>query len=131
MKKNVVITFTLIFAFGCVQGYAFGGQKKGLIVGGGVGGGFLSNKFTLGPDSNTASPVAILAEFKIGLAASSSLEIHLITKAYFWQETFFEASFFEDKGTAVLALNACGHHKVSQHIWNWSIRSGRLGPSNF
>ena len=131
MIKNLIITYALVFVFAAVEAYAIDGQRKGFILGGGIGGGVLSNKFTLGSSSNTASQEAILTEFKIGFAPSHTLEIYYNNKGYFWRDTFFEGSFFEEKGTAVLMLNAVGATKYLGTSGTGLFVSAGLGPAIF
>ena len=131
MKKYFIMMCVFIFALTSTKVFAFDGQRKGFIVGGGLGGGFLSNKFSLGPSSNTASQGVILTEFKIGYAPSNTLEIYYINKGSWWRETFFEGSFFEDGGTALLALSAVGVTKYLGTSGTGLFVTGGLGPAIF
>ena len=111
MKKYLIIACTFVLVLMSIQAFAMDGQRKGFILGGGVGAGFLSNKFSINSQSSTSSLRAILTEFKIGYATCNQWEIYFISKGHFWRDTFFEGTFFEGKGMATLILNAVGVSK--------------------
>ncbi len=62
------------------EGFAFDGARKGFILGGGVGAGFLSHEMIFQSRSDTENAAVFLTEFKIGGAPSNSLEVYFISK---------------------------------------------------
>ena len=86
MRKFYVIMCVVVFILASANVFAFDGKRKGFIIGGGIGGGFLSNKTSFGSSSNTESEGVFLTKLKIGYAPSNTLEIYYITKASWWGE---------------------------------------------
>jgi len=62
----------VVFILASTNVFAFDGKRKGFIIGGGIGGGFLSNKTSFGSSSNTESEGVFLT-LKIGYAPSNTL----------------------------------------------------------
>lgn len=87
MKKYWFILFAAIVVLAATEAFAFDGQRKGFILGGGIGGGFLSNKFSAGPFSTTEGEAVFASEFKIGYAPSNDFEIYYIGKGSWWGES--------------------------------------------
>jgi len=48
MREFYVIMCVVVFISACTNVFAFDGKRKGFIIGGGIGGGFLSNKTSFG-----------------------------------------------------------------------------------
>ncbi len=89
MKKFYAIMFVVVFMLNCNNVFAFDGERKGFILGGGIGGGFLSNIASVGSFSNTESEGVFLTNFKIGYAPSNTLEIFYVSKVSWWGESDF------------------------------------------
>jgi len=85
MKKCFTLALVLLFAFANL--YAFDGERKGFILGGGIGAGFLSNTTSFNSNSDTDSRAVFLTNFKIGYAPSNTLEIYYISKVSWWGQT--------------------------------------------
>jgi len=106
MKKFYEIIFVAVFMLTCNNVFAFDGERKGFIIGGGIGAGYLSNTSSF--NSDTDSRAVFLTNFKIGYAPSNTLEIYYISKASGWGRsdiTFIlalsaiAATFYFDKET--------------------------------
>ena len=80
MKRLLLIICAFVSAFSSTTVFAFDGQRKGFILGGGVGGGFLIMKSSSSFGEFTESNAVFLTEFKIGGAPSNTLEVFLIAK---------------------------------------------------
>jgi len=87
MKKFNVIIFVVVFLLTCNNVFAFDGERKGFILGGGIGGGFLSNTVSAGSFSLTEDQAVFVTNFKIGYAPSNALEIYYISKVSWWGES--------------------------------------------
>ena len=85
MKKIITPAFILLLAFSNL--YAFDGERKGFILGGGIGAGFLSNTVSAGSFSLTEGEGVFLTNFKIGYAPSNALEIFYVSKVSWWGES--------------------------------------------
>jgi len=85
MKKINKLACILLLAFSNL--YAFDGERKGFILGGGFGAGYLSNTISFNSSSESDGRAAILTNLKIGYAPSNTLEIYYITKASWWGES--------------------------------------------
>jgi len=85
MKKLINLACILLFAFSSL--YAFDGERKGFILGGGIGAGFNSNTESFNAFSETHSRAVFITNFKIGYAPSNTLEIYSIGKASWWGES--------------------------------------------
>lgn len=85
MQKIIKITCILLLAFSNL--YAFDGVRKGFILGGGIGAGYLSNTTSFNSLSVTNSRVVFLTNFKIGYAPGNSLEIYYISKVSWWGQS--------------------------------------------
>jgi len=57
--------------------YSFDGERKGFILGGGIGAGFLSN-------SEIENRAVFVTNFKIGYAPSNTLEIYYLSNVSWW-----------------------------------------------
>jgi hypothetical protein len=80
MKKPLLMMCAFVFVFCSTTVFAFDDERKGFILGAGVGGGFLSHSFIEG--QFTQSDVVFLTDFKIGGAPSNILEVYFIAKSY-------------------------------------------------
>ena len=86
MNKTTALAYLfLLLAFSNV--FAFDGERKGFILGGGIGAGYLSNTFSVNSFSETDSRAVFLTNFKIGYAPSNTLEIFYISKVSWWGES--------------------------------------------
>ncbi len=85
MKKLTKLACILLLAFSNL--YAFDGERKGFILGGGIGAGFLSSTESFNSFSNTNSRTVFLTNGKIGYAPSNTLEIYSTGKASWWGES--------------------------------------------
>ncbi len=85
MKKINKLACILLLAFSNL--YAFDGERKGFILGGGIGAGYISNTTSFNSFSNTNSRAVFLTNGKIGYAPSNTLEIYSIGKASWWGES--------------------------------------------
>jgi len=65
--------------------YSFDGERKGFILGGGIGAGYLSNSTSYNSFSHTDNRAVFLTNFKIGYAPSNTLEIYCLSKVA-WRE---------------------------------------------
>ena len=87
MKRYFLIICVLILEFSSAELFAFDGQRRGFIFGGGLGGAFVPNQFsgksTIG---RTERKAAFLAELKIGYALTNSTEIYYVSKSSWWVE---------------------------------------------
>jgi len=99
MKRLYVVMFAVFLILSSTNVFALDGKRKGFIIGGGIGGGFLSNKSSRGSFSETQSEGVILTEFKIGYAPSNTLEIYYISKGSWWGQ---------DDTTLILGVSAIG-----------------------
>jgi len=93
MKIRTYSVALLSFLVLSSQLLASDGQRKGFILGGGIGVGYLSLKETWGDPESTSwqGHPAFETNFKIGYAPSNSLEIYWINSvSWFWysQDTF-------------------------------------------
>ncbi len=85
MKKLINLACILLFAFSSL--YAFDGERKGFILGGGIGAGFNSNTESFNAFSETHSRAVFITNFKIGYAPSNTLEIYYTSKVSWWGES--------------------------------------------
>ncbi len=86
MRKFYEIMCVVVFILASTNVFAFDGKRKGFIIGGGIGGGFLSNKTSFGSFSDTESQGVFLTKLKIGYAPSNTLEIYWIANSSWWRE---------------------------------------------
>lgn len=84
MKKLYALALIWLLVFSNL--YAFDGERKGFILGGGIGAGYLSNSVSLNSFSDTDSRAVFLTNFKIGYAPSNTMEIFYISKVSWWGE---------------------------------------------
>jgi len=84
MKKFYVIMCAVVFTLTSNNVFAFDGERKGFILGGGLGAGYLSNSVSVNSFSDTDSRAVFLTNFKIGYAPSNTLEIYYISKVSWW-----------------------------------------------
>ena len=85
MQKKIKLACILLFAFSNL--YAFDGVRKGFILGGGIGAGYLSNTNSFNSFSVTDSRVVFLTNFKIGYVPSNSLELYYTSKVSWWSQS--------------------------------------------
>ncbi|MCW8809848.1 MAG: porin family protein [Ignavibacteriaceae bacterium] len=77
----ICIAISILFS---TSTYAFDGERKGFILGGGLGVGYLSNTTSPNFLSDTKSRLAFQTNFKIGYAPSNTLEIFYSNKVSWW-----------------------------------------------
>lgn len=122
MKKYSLLTCLFVFLLTSTNVFAFDGQRKGFILGVGIGGGFLSNKASFSGFSNTESQGVIVGNFKIGYAPSNSLEIYYMSKTSWWGESDV---------TLLLGVSAIGASKYLGTSETGFFVSGGIGLSIF
>lgn len=84
LRLNTLL-YILLLAFSNL--YAFDGERKGFILGGGIGAGYLSTSVSFNSFSDTDNRAVFLTNFKIGYAPSNTLEIFYISKVSWWGES--------------------------------------------
>ena len=140
MSRLLAFSSVVIFALTVRSGLAFDGQRSGFILGGAVGGAFLSNKFPERLLSNqvpwmvspsggryTAYEPALATEIKVGYAPSSTLELHLSWKRSWWHEDKLEYIFEKKEVTAKLDLFAIGVTKYLKNSGTGLFVTGGIG----
>ena len=105
MRKFYVMTCVVVFMLAGTNVFAFDGQRKGFILGGGIGAGFLSNETNF---SSTQSEGVFATNFKIGYAPSNTLEVYYVSKGSWWDGTAF---------TTLLGISAIG---ITKYLDNTS-----------
>lgn len=85
MKKLNTLVCISLLAFANL--YAFDGERKGFILGGGVGAGYLFHTTSFNSFSATDGRTVLITNFKIGYAPSNTLEIYYISKISWWGES--------------------------------------------
>jgi len=122
MKKIKIITTVCMLLSAYSNLYSFDGERNGFILGGGIGGGYLSNSTSYNSYSNTDSRGVFLTNFKIGYAPGNTLEIYYISKVNWWGQS--DITF-----TLGLSAIAATFYLDSATETGWSI-SGGLGLSS-
>jgi opacity protein-like surface antigen len=116
MKQASLLICIVISVLCSTSTYAFDGERKGFILGGGLGVGYLSN--TTSPDflSDTKSRLAFQTNFKIGYAPSNTLEIFYSNKVSWWSRS----------GLYVLGLSAAAFTLYFDNTseTDWFVSSG-------
>lgn len=87
MKHKKILTVVCMIILSYSNLYSFDGERKGFILGGGIGAGYLSNSTSFNSNSNTDSRAVFLTNFKIGYAPSNTLEIYYLSKVSWWGES--------------------------------------------
>ena len=113
--------FVVVFMLTYNNVFAFDGERKGFIIGGGIGAGYLSNTTSFNSFSDTDSRAVFLTNFKIGYAPSNTLEIYYISKVTWWGVN--DKAFL--LGLAVIAITVYANNTTHT---GWFI-SGGLGLS--
>jgi hypothetical protein len=114
MRSKILRVFLLVCLMSSVHLMAFDGERKGFILGGGVGGGYLSNKFP----SFTLNKFAIGTNFVIGYAPTNSFEIYYLNTVSWW---------FEDTITLVTGLTGIGATKYFNPKGSGLFITGGIG----
>jgi hypothetical protein len=119
MKKINTLTLIGILLLAYSNLYSFDGERKGFILGGGIGAGYLSNSTSFESYSSSDNRGVFLTNFKIGYAPSNTLEIYYVSKVSWWGESNI---------TFVLGLSAVAatFYLDNATETGWSI-SGGLG----
>ena len=91
MRQGSLLILIAITILCSTSLYAFDGERKGFILGGGLGVGYLSNTtswdFSYDTDSRTDSKVVFQTNIKIGYAPSNILEIFYSGRISWWGQT--------------------------------------------
>ena len=87
MKKLKIIATAYMLVLAYSNLYSFDGERNGFILGGGIGGGYLSSSTSYESYSTTDNRGVFLTNFKIGYAPSNTLEIYYTSKVSWWAET--------------------------------------------
>lgn len=122
MKKINMLIVIVISSLAISNLYSFDGERNGFILGGGIGGSFLSNTASNNYISNTTSEGVFVTNFKIGYAPSNTLEIYYLSKVSWWGES--DIIF-----TLGLSAVAVTFYPDNSTETGWSI-SGGLGLSS-
>ncbi len=93
--KRIAIVFAVIFLLvSAVQVWAFDGQRKGFILGGGLGLGMTSFTEELGPFStDRENQFSFMTDFKIGYAPTEQVEIYYSSKVSWFDYFGITAAF--------------------------------------
>jgi len=83
--RGRILLFMLIICSTSI--YTFDDERKGFIIGGGLGVGYLSNTTSLGSLSETDSRIVFPVNLKIGYAPSNTLEIFYSMKMPWWGQS--------------------------------------------
>lgn len=87
MKQKKILTVVCMLLLAYSNLYSFDGERKGFILGGGIGAGYLSNSSSYESYSSTDNRGVFLTNFKIGYAPSNTLEVYYISKVSWWSKT--------------------------------------------
>jgi len=103
MKKVLAVMlaglFLLILS---ANAQAFDGQRKGFILGGGLGLGMTSYTLEFGTlTSDRFNKISFMTDFKIGYAPTDQVEIYYSSKGSWWSES--GTTFLHSYGTAALS----------------------------
>ena len=82
--RGRILLFMLIICSTSI--YTFDDERKGFIIGGGLGVGYLSNITSLGSLSETDSRIVFPVNLKIGYAPSNTLEIFYSSRISWWSD---------------------------------------------
>lgn len=87
MRQGSLLILIAISILCSTSVYAFDGERKGFIIGGGLGVGYLLNTTSPGFSSDTDSRVVFHINFKIGYAPSNTLEIFYSSRVSWWGQS--------------------------------------------
>jgi len=87
MSRGSLLIYLVMLILFSNSNYAFDDERKGFIIGGGLGVGYLSNTTSLGSLSETDSRIVFPFNLKIGYAPSNTLEIFYIIKMLWWGQS--------------------------------------------
>ena len=103
MKRIALVLAGILLFASAVQVRAFDGQRKGFILGGGLGLGVTS--YTIDSDffgeSDRFNEFSFMTDFKIGYAPSEQVEIYYSSKGSWWGEDGI--TFLHSYGTAAIS----------------------------
>jgi hypothetical protein len=119
MKRIAIVLAVIFLLVSAVQVWAFDGQRKGFILGGGLGLGMTSYKFESGPfQTDTENQFSFMTEFKIGYAPTEQVEVFYASKV----------SWFNDALDNVIVANGLGLAAVSYYFLpqtpTWFVTGG-------
>lgn len=111
--------------------FAFDGERQGFILGGGLGGAFVSYTTTSSylPESVSKDIGAIHSVFKIGYAPSNVFEIYYISKVSWWSGVNTEGYYDDQLQTLGLAAVGASYHLNNESNEGWFM-SGGFGLSS-
>ena len=125
MRQGSLLILIAITILCSTSIYAFDGERKGFILGGGLGVGYLSNTtswdFSYDTGSRTESRMVFQTYFKIGYAPSNTLEIFYRSRISWWSE---HSLFWLGLGAVAFTLY---FDNISETGW---FVSGGIGHSN-
>jgi hypothetical protein len=102
MKRFSAVAVAMLFLASAVQVWAFDGQRKGFILGGGLGLGITSFTEELGPFStDRENKFSFMTDFKIGYAPTEQVEIYYSSKVAWFD--YFGITAAHGYGTAAVS----------------------------
>lgn len=106
--------------------FAFDGERQGFILGGGLGGAFVSYTTTSSylPESVSKDIGAIHSVFKIGYAPSNVFEIYYISKVSWWSGVNTEGYYDDQLQTLGLAAVGASYHLNNESNEGWFMSGG-------
>lgn len=87
MNRIIFFATVCLLVLANTNVFSFDGERNGFILGGGVGGGYLSNSFKYSSYSTNDNRGVFLTDFKIGYAPSNILEVYYVSKVSWWGKT--------------------------------------------
>jgi len=87
MRRISLLIYIAVSILCSISIYAFDGERKGFILGAGLGIGYLSNTTSPGFSLDTDSRVVFQANIKIGYAPSNTLEIFYNQRISWWGQS--------------------------------------------
>jgi hypothetical protein len=128
MKLRILTLTLVIVILTVISAQAFNGQRKGFILGGGLGLGMSSYKYELGSQKrDRENNRAFATNFKIGYSPNEKLEIYYFSKALWFNADY---TFYDDE----TVLSSVGGLGVTFNVKNESPTfyvAGGLGYSEW
>lgn len=121
MKKYFINAFVFIIVLTATNIFAFDGERKGFVIGVGIGGGHLSIKIS-GDRFEKGSEAVLTNNFKIGFGLSNSLDLSFHAKGSWWRE-----GCCGDRATILNGLFAAGVTKYLSSSGRGLFFSGGAG----
>jgi len=132
MKKHFILMYMIIFTITFTKINAFDGQRKGFILGFGLGGEYIYNNFSSGNSSGPENKVGSLTEFRIGYAPSNTFLIYYNNKAFgFFENILKDMDHMPVAGhkTGMLSLSSLSVKKYLPAYRNKLGVTGGVGSS--